>query len=125
MFHKYVHQQIVSFVMKLYFVVVILCFRAYLPANQGAVQPVRTFYHLLLSSMIYIDLLKLEKFPNFNFIKTWLPYSEIARPEHISNLPLLFFSVVKYFDLSLKLRFCFIGWVRVQSGLCSLGVFLF
>ena len=66
--------------------------------------------------MIYIDLVELEKFPNFNFIKTWLPYSEIARPENISNLPLLFFfSVVKYFDLSLKLRFCFIGWVRVSQ----------
>ena len=65
--------------------------------------------------MIYVDLLELEKFPNFNFIKTWLPYSEIARPEHISNLPLLFFSVVKYFDLSLKLHFCFIGWVRVSQ----------
>ena len=60
----------VSFVIKLYFVVVILCFRAYLPANQGAVQPVRTFYHLLLSSMIYIDSLEFQTFPNFNFIKT-------------------------------------------------------
>ena len=27
--------------------------------------------------MIYIDLLELEEFPNFNFIKTWLPNSEI------------------------------------------------
>ena len=65
--------------------------------------------------MIYIDLLELEEFPNFDFIKTWFPNSEIARPEHISNLPFLFFfSVVKYFDLSLKLRFCFIRWVRVS-----------
>ena len=33
-------------------------------------------------AIIYIDSLELEKFPNFNFIKTWLPYGEIAKPEH-------------------------------------------
>ena len=75
--------------------------------------------------MIYIDSLEFEKFPNFNFMRTWLPYSEIARPEHIRNLPLLFFSVVKYFDLSLKLRFCFIGWVRVSKDYVHLVVSCF